>query len=77
MHCETKRHDSDPSCTRVLCCITVTQHESLLKVLPQVVLLFPRQFWPKGADMFGRVAETVADRGEFFLFYSYADLAGA
>jgi hypothetical protein len=42
----------------------------------QVVLLFPRQFWPKDADMFGRIAETTAERGEFFLFYSYADLAG-
>lgn len=44
--------------------------------VPQVVLLFPRQFWSKDADMFGRVAETTADRGDFFLFYSYADLAG-
>jgi hypothetical protein len=42
----------------------------------QVVLLFPRQFWPKDADMFGRIAETTAERGDFFLFYSYADLAG-
>lgn len=42
----------------------------------QVVLLFPRQFWPKDADMFGRAAETTAERGDFFLFYSYADLAG-
>ncbi len=47
-----------------------------LCLVPQVVLLFPRQFWPKDADMFGRVAETTAERGDFFLFYSYADLAG-
>ena len=40
------------------------------------MLLFPRQFWPKDADMFGRIAETTAERGDFFLFYSYADLAG-
>lgn len=26
--------------------------------------------------MFGRIAETTAERGDFFLFYSYADLAG-
>lgn len=39
-------------------------------------MLFPRQFWPKDADMFGRVAETTKERGDFFLFYSYADLAG-
>ncbi len=43
----------------------------------QVVLLFPHQFWPKGTDMFGHIAETTEERGDFFLFYSYADLAGA
>ncbi len=50
--------------------------KSCLCLVPQVVLLFPWQFWPKDADMFGRVAETTAERGDFFLFYSYADLAG-
>lgn len=45
-------------------------------ILNKVVMLFPRQFWPKDADMFGRVAETTKERGDFFLFYSYADLAG-
>ena len=42
----------------------------------QVVLLFPRQFWPTDADMFGRMAETTAERGDFNLFYPQADLAG-
>lgn len=42
----------------------------------QVVLLFPHQFWPKGTDMFGHIAETTEERGDFFLFYSYAELAG-
>ena len=42
----------------------------------QVVMLFPRPFWPVEADMFGRVAETTADRGEFFLFYSYTHVCG-
>ena len=49
---------------------------SMNMIWMQVVLLFPRQFWPKDADMFGRIAETTAERGDFFLFYSYADLAG-
>ena len=40
-------------------------------------MLFPHQFWPKGTDMFGHIAETTEERGDFFLFYSYAELAGA
>ena len=39
-------------------------------------MLFPHPFWPVDADMFGRVAETTVDRGEFFLFYSYAHVCG-
>jgi lysine-specific histone demethylase 1 len=42
---------------------------------PQVVLLFARPFWGK-PDMFGRIAPRAADRGEFFLFYSYAHISG-
>ena len=39
------------------------------------MLLFPVAFW--GApDMFGRTAPSAADRGEFFLFYSYAHISG-
>ena len=39
-------------------------------------MLFAQPFWPIDADMFGRVAETTADRGEFFLFYSYTNVCG-
>ena len=39
-------------------------------------MLFPYAFWPPAADMFGRMAETTAQRGEFFLFYSYAHVGG-
>ncbi len=41
----------------------------------QVVMLFPRSFWG-GLDMFGRIAPSVDQRGEFFLFYSYAHISG-
>ena len=38
-------------------------------------MLFPHAFWGK-PDMFGRIAGAAADRGEFFLFYSYAHISG-
>ena len=41
----------------------------------QVVMLFPHAFW-SGQDMFGRIAPSVGQRGEFFLFYSYANISG-
>lgn len=41
----------------------------------QVVLLFPEPFWGE-KDMFGRVAELSEQRGEFYLFYSYAGISG-
>ena len=41
----------------------------------QVVMLFPRSFWG-GLDMFGRIAPSVDQRGEFFLFYSYTHISG-
>ena len=41
----------------------------------QVVMLFPHAFW-SGQDMFGRIAPSVGQRGEFFLFYSYAHISG-
>ncbi|BDA49228.1 Lysine-specific histone demethylase 1 homolog 1 [Coccomyxa sp. Obi] len=44
-------------------------------ILNKVVMLFPHAFWRK-ADMFGRIAPTGQRRGEFFLFYSYANLSG-
>ena len=43
----------------------------------QVVLLFPHCFWGEGVDMFGRVAESTAQRGKFFLIYSYAHISGS
>lgn len=45
-------------------------------VLNKVVLLFPNRFWSADRDMFGHVADSTKERGDFFLFYSYADLAG-
>eukprot|EP00884_Botryococcus_braunii_P000714 jgi/Botrbrau1/10643/Bobra.53_2s0002.1 len=44
-------------------------------VLNKVVLLFPRAFWGN-CDMFGYVNSDPDRRGDFFLFYSYAHLAG-
>eukprot|EP00887_Chlorella_sp_A99_P000274 scaffold13.g274.t1 len=41
-----------------------------------ILLLFPAAFWGSGYDMFGRVAEGAADRGEAFLFYSCAHISG-
>ena len=38
-------------------------------------MLFPRSFWG-GLDMFGRIAPSVDQRGEFFLFYSYTHISG-
>lgn len=43
--------------------------------LPQVVMLFERDFWG-GADMFGRLAPSTQERGKFFLFYSYSGISG-
>jgi hypothetical protein len=53
--------------------------------LNKVVLLFPTAFWtgvggagapPGGPDTFGLVAASRAERGESFLFYSYAGISG-
>jgi monoamine oxidase len=43
-------------------------------VLNKVALLFPNMFWP--SDMFGRVAHHPSNRGEAYLFYSYAHCSG-
>lgn len=43
---------------------------------PQVILLFPFAFWSETLDMFGHVADSEEDRGEAFLFYSYANISG-
>jgi hypothetical protein len=43
---------------------------------PQVILHFPSVFWGDELDMFGHVANSAQERGEAFLFYSYAHLSG-
>jgi hypothetical protein len=45
-------------------------------VAVQIILLFPYNFWGP-EDMFGRLPEACQDRGEYYLFYSYAQLSGA
>lgn len=45
-------------------------------LMPQILLLFPETFWGTAYDMFGRVGEGRADRGEAFLFYSCAHISG-
>ncbi|GAB4819993.1 hypothetical protein N2152v2_007039 [Parachlorella kessleri] len=45
-------------------------------VLNKVIMLFPYAFWSDKIDMFGRVADAEEERGEAFLFYSYANIAG-
>ena len=39
-------------------------------------MLFPEAFWGS-ADMFGRLPELSEQRGEYYLFYSYARISGA
>lgn len=39
-------------------------------------MLFPTVFWGDDLDMFGHLAEASEDRGEAFLFYSYAHVSG-
>ncbi|XP_078427563.1 lysine-specific histone demethylase 1 homolog 3-like [Wolffia australiana] len=45
-------------------------------LLNKVAMLFPRVFWSLELDTFGHLAEDPSRRGEFFLFYSYAAVAG-
>eukprot|EP00798_Chlamydomonas_sp_ICE-L_P008635 gene8635-34083_t len=45
-------------------------------VLNKLVMLFPEVFWDDSCDTFGHVVEDPADRGLFYLFYSYSGLAG-
>lgn len=52
------------------------RHLRLLSHFPQVILLFPFAFWSEDIDMFGRVSDSAESRGEAFLFYSYATIAG-
>ncbi|KAL3649636.1 hypothetical protein CASFOL_006039 [Castilleja foliolosa] len=45
-------------------------------LLNKVALLFPHAFWGTGLDTFGHLSDHPSNRGEFFLFYSYATVAG-
>ncbi|KAJ8434349.1 hypothetical protein Cgig2_019976 [Carnegiea gigantea] len=45
-------------------------------LLNKVAMLFPHVFWGTDLDTFGHLSEDPARRGEFFLFYSYATVAG-
>ncbi|KAJ0764122.1 putative non-specific polyamine oxidase transcription regulator Homeodomain-LIKE family [Helianthus annuus] len=45
-------------------------------LLNKVAMLFPHLFWGTDLDMFGHLSEDPSRRGEFFLFYSYATVAG-
>ncbi|GBG75206.1 hypothetical protein CBR_g19719 [Chara braunii] len=45
-------------------------------LLNKVVMLFPYTFWDEDLDTFGHLVEDPDQRGEFFLFYSYAPVSG-
>ncbi|XP_019194432.1 PREDICTED: protein FLOWERING LOCUS D [Ipomoea nil] len=45
-------------------------------LLNKVAMLFPHVFWGTDLDTFGHLTEDPSHRGEFFLFYSYAPVAG-
>ncbi|KAG0626735.1 hypothetical protein M758_2G147400 [Ceratodon purpureus] len=45
-------------------------------LLNKVVMLFPRVFWDSELDTFGHLEEDSHKRGEYFMFYSYAAVAG-
>ncbi|CAN6235912.1 unnamed protein product [Urochloa humidicola] len=45
-------------------------------LLNKVAMLFPHVFWSTDLDTFGHLVEDPRRRGEFFLFYSYATVAG-
>ncbi|KAI4382716.1 hypothetical protein MLD38_008643 [Melastoma candidum] len=45
-------------------------------LLNKVAMLFPYAFWGKDIDTFGHLTDEPSRRGEFFLFYSYATVAG-
>ncbi|XP_010418559.1 PREDICTED: protein FLOWERING LOCUS D-like [Camelina sativa] len=45
-------------------------------LLNKVAMLFPCVFWSTDLDTFGHLTEDPNYRGEFFLFYSYAPVAG-
>ncbi|CAI9091157.1 OLC1v1026107C1 [Oldenlandia corymbosa var. corymbosa] len=45
-------------------------------LLNKVAMLFPHVFWGTDLDTFGHLTDDNSSRGEFFLFYSYATVAG-
>ncbi|XP_042494517.1 protein FLOWERING LOCUS D-like [Macadamia integrifolia] len=45
-------------------------------LLNKVAMLFPHVFWGSDLDTFGHLSDDPSRRGEFFLFYSYATVAG-
>ncbi|KAJ7970484.1 Lysine-specific histone demethylase 1-like protein [Quillaja saponaria] len=45
-------------------------------LLNKVAMLFPQVFWGTDLDTFGHLSDDPSRRGEFFLFYSYATVAG-
>lgn len=45
-------------------------------LLNKVAMLFPHVFWGTDLDTFGHLTDDPSCRGEFFLFYSYATVAG-
>ncbi|OWM70226.1 hypothetical protein CDL15_Pgr026076 [Punica granatum] len=45
-------------------------------LLNKVAMLFPYVFWGTDLDTFGHLTDDSSTRGEFFLFYSYATVAG-
>ncbi|XP_059666040.1 protein FLOWERING LOCUS D [Cornus florida] len=45
-------------------------------LLNKVAMLFPHVFWGTDIDTFGHLSDDPSRRGEFFLFYSYATVAG-
>ncbi|XP_047153769.1 protein FLOWERING LOCUS D isoform X4 [Vigna umbellata] len=45
-------------------------------LLNKVAMLFPHVFWELDLDTFGHLSDDPSRRGEFFLFYSYATVAG-
>ena len=45
-------------------------------LLNKVAMLFPHVFWGTDLDTFGHLSDDSSNRGEFFLFYSYATVAG-
>uniref|UniRef100_A0A2P2L3F7 Uncharacterized protein MANES_10G050300 n=1 Tax=Rhizophora mucronata TaxID=61149 RepID=A0A2P2L3F7_RHIMU len=45
-------------------------------LLNKVAMLFPYVFWETDLDTFGHLTNDPSSRGEFFLFYSYATVAG-